>query len=74
MNQSEKLLLFAIGEAQPCTFAEISMLTRKPTASLLMRLDELQDRGFITRRDGKYSLVAGVKDHLVSITEGAAVI
>ena len=69
----DKILLFSIREAQPCTHAEISMLARLKNPYLLMKLDDLLDRGFLLIRDSRYSLAKGVKEHLMNTTVGAAV-
>ena len=66
MNTSEKLLCFHISEAQPATFAEISCRTQMRTDYLDLKLDDLQNRGFINFWEGKYSLAKGVKESFLN--------
>lgn len=68
MNVNQRRLLFAISEAQPCDFATLSVSTRMATDFLSVALDDLQDRGFVNLRDGRYRLTAGVLDHLHQTT------
>ena len=73
MNGIQRRLLFAIGEAQPCEFASLSMNTRMPTQFLHTALDDLQGRGFVNLHNGRYTLTPGVLDFLLNITERSAV-
>jgi predicted transcriptional regulator len=65
MNADDKRLLYAISESEPASFADISFRTRKETIFLGFKLDDLQHRGFIRLRDGKFSLAKGVKESLL---------
>ena len=65
MNLSEKMLLFAISETQPATFAELSIRSQMATEFLSLKLDDLTDRGFIRIWNGEYSLARGVKEAIL---------
>ena len=68
MNVADKILLVAIGECEPGSFAEISLSTRMATDYLGLQLDDLQTRGFIHLRHGRYTLAKGVREGLLQLS------
>ena len=66
MNLSEKMLLVAISESEPISFAEISCRSQMATDFLGLKLDDLTDRGFVHLWDGRYSLAKGVRESLLN--------